>query len=41
MHARSEAAYLGDDSQAKRWLADGGFKDLLGSDGTFETKLHR
>jgi len=34
-------AYLGGDPQAKRWLANGGFKDLLGMNGTYETKPWR
>ncbi|MCS7306618.1 MAG: hypothetical protein NZ602_16110 [Thermoguttaceae bacterium] len=32
-------AYLRGDQKAKQWLAEGGFQNLLGSDGTFEKKL--
>lgn len=31
-------AYLKDDASAKTWLANGGFAQALGSDGTFEKK---
>jgi predicted dienelactone hydrolase len=34
-------AYLKDDAAGKRWLAEGGFESILGSDGTFEKKIKR
>jgi len=34
-------AYLRGDAAAKAWLADGGFADALGSNGTLEKKLKR
>lgn len=34
-------AYLRGDAEAKQWLAEGGFAELLGEDGRFETKTPR
>lgn len=34
-------AYLKGDAKVKAWLADGGFKAVLGEDGTFEKKLEK